>query len=155
MNHGSVEHFGVARGRIGSMVSYIGRFVAIFAMVASGINAQCAMSCSLQPVVLSSRVEKQSVHPPRAGHACCPEQKAPAPADQHRQQRQKPCSDPALTLTDLAFITWIEHSDAPRHFDWQSQPSDEISLVVYQCIDPEAFDCSGLTGGPAFTILRI
>ena len=61
------------------MLKLLGHFLALTAMTASVINAQCAMSCSLHS---DSRSPSSEASPPNLGgsdHSCCPHRRAPGP----------------------------------------------------------------------------
>ena len=95
---------------MGSMVRFLGQLLAMFALAASAINAQCELTCSLQasaPVV-------------KASHACCPGNTA-----QNRQQA--PCTHTtprtvALGLTaspqELPLLEFAALQSAPPVFAW-------------------------------------
>jgi hypothetical protein len=122
--------------------------------MASAINAQCALSCSLQTVPRSSAYETQNIHSHRGGHACCQPQKTPARNDQNRQQQQ-PCPDPVLTISEVGFATPIQHLDPPRDFAGHLIYSPDVALPVRQIALPAVVDSSGTPNTPAFFILRI
>jgi hypothetical protein len=135
------------------MFRYFGQFFAIVAALASAINAQCALSCSLQTVTRSAAHETSNVHSPRTGHPCCPEQKAPVPSDQNRQQQ--PCPDPLPTISDIRAATALQHLDAPQSFDLASGYSFDLVPPVHRSPLPVVVDSSGFHDAPAFSVLRI
>ena len=61
------------------MLQMLGQFLALVAMTASVVNAQCVVSCSLltQPVSFDEKA-----------HACCPHESAPNP---NRQRHNASC----------------------------------------------------------------
>lgn len=66
------------------MVKRFGQSLALIAMMASVVNAQCAASCSLYTIA-ATLVDQTS-------HSCCPRQDEPKP-EQHKDQ--VPCPHPA------------------------------------------------------------
>jgi hypothetical protein len=74
------------------MVKLRGQSLALIAMVASVINAQCALSCSLQSIAGPTASHASRVDPDRTGHACCPHQGVPKPK---QQTNEGPCPNPA------------------------------------------------------------
>jgi hypothetical protein len=69
------------------MFKLLGHFLALAAMTASVINAQCAVSCSLHS---SSRSPSSEASPANLGgsdHSCCPHRRAPGPT----QPKDNPC----------------------------------------------------------------
>jgi hypothetical protein len=74
------------------MVKLLGQSLALIAMTASVINAQCAVSCALQSNAAGSPAQHViRVDPDRAGHACCRHQSVPKPK---RHKDEVPCSHP-------------------------------------------------------------
>jgi hypothetical protein len=69
----------------------LGQSLALMAMMASVINAQCAVSCSLQSIAGSAASHASRVDTDRAGHPCCPRRGAPQPK---QQQDEIPCLHP-------------------------------------------------------------
>jgi hypothetical protein len=138
------------------MFRFAGQFLAIIAVMASAINAQCAVSCLLQPVTMrSAGHEAKSVQAPRNLHPCCPGQNTAAPHGKERHQQQQPCPIPIVTTSDLAVSNLIEHSDTPRLFYGPALPSLDRDLPVRQYAPPVFVDSSGIPDIPAFAILRI
>ena len=76
------------------MFKLLGQLLALVAIMASALNAQCAVSCSLITPALSS--EPRSINAGQSDadqsqHACCPHQSAPNP----KQPRHNvPCPPP-------------------------------------------------------------
>src|SRR5260370_47807 len=54
------------------MVKLLVQSLALIAMMASVINAQCAVSCALQSIAGSPASHAARVDPDHTGHACCP-----------------------------------------------------------------------------------
>ncbi|MDQ6678990.1 MAG: hypothetical protein M3Z09_17035 [Acidobacteriota bacterium] len=137
------------------MFRCIGQLLAILAVVASALNAQCALSCSLQAMAKSSGQGARTVSSRGNKHACCPEQKIPAPDDPDRPRQQQPCPDPVLTINDVTFATPIQHSETPRYFAGSSGHSVDAALPVRLYALPVVVDSSGIPEIPAFFILRV
>ena len=81
------------------MIRQLGQSLALVAMMASVINARCAISCSLQSIARSSTVQVSRVDPYRPGHACCPHQGVPK---SNQQKDEIPCPHP-VTVAAEAF----------------------------------------------------
>lgn len=135
------------------MLKYFGQFLAIVAVLASAINAQCAISCSMQTMTRSAAGRTTSVHAPRTGHACCPEQNAPVPSDQN--QHQQPCPDPSPNLSALAVPLSLQHLDVPQSFDSESAYSFVVAIRVQRSPLAVVVDSSGLPDIPPFSVLRL
>ncbi len=83
--------------RLGKMVKRLGQSLALIAMMASVIIAQCAVSCSLQSIAGSPASHASRVDADRTGHACCPHRGAPKP----KQQKDGiPCPHPVPAADD-------------------------------------------------------
>ena len=67
------------------MFKGFGQCLALLAMTAFLVNAQCALSCSLQPVLAAAAEAKTTAH------ACCPNHKTPA--RQTRPTSPVPCAN--------------------------------------------------------------
>jgi hypothetical protein len=74
------------------MVKLRAQSLALIAMMASVINAQCAVSCSVQSIAGSPTSHASQVDPDRTGHACCPHRGVPEPK---QQKDEVPCPHPA------------------------------------------------------------
>lgn len=100
------------------MLKDFGPFLAMFALIASAVNSQCALSCSLQ-----SRPSTGGGHIallPTSHHACCPEKKS---TSSNRSSPRTPCPN-SLTGIDLsAVVTSVPHSDTV----------DVLSLLPVTC----------------------
>lgn len=73
------------------MVRFLERILALVAIMASAINAQCAMSCSLQPIAhFSSNLLSRAALVSNS-HACCPHQ---GTQTQKPQSDSGPCAHP-------------------------------------------------------------
>lgn len=81
------------------MFKGIGQFLTVLAVMASALNAQCSLACSLKsssPVAVTQRVE--------SGHECCPDESAPAPG---QDKRGTTCSDPLVTVSDAVSVNTV------------------------------------------------
>ncbi len=138
------------------MFRFAGQFLAIVAVMASAINAQCALSCSMQGMTGNARRQAQSVRSHGGAHACCPTQHAPAPHGKERsQQQQQPCPIPVATTSDVAVANAIQYSDVAQLFDGPAIGSLSQDLPVRQYAPPVFVDSSGIPIIPAFAVLRI
>src|SRR5258708_36915595 len=114
--------------------------LALIAMMASVINAQCAVSCSLQ-------VDPDPIH-----HACCPSQGAPKPGQQPKDE--VPCPHPAPTadqarlnnnsanLDAVPIVVGLSHDCCPQ------LPGISVAPLT-------ALASSGLSLRSSISILRI
>lgn len=135
------------------MLRCLGQVLSIVAVLASAINTQCDVSCSLESVTRSAAHEISSVASPRTGHACCPEQKSSKPRDKNRQQQ--PCSNLLLTVSDVGIATALQHLAAPPSSALASGYYFDLLLPIQRSPLPVVVDSSGLHYVPAFSILRI
>ena len=134
------------------MLRYIGQILAMFAMVASAINAQCALYCSLRMAPSSAAYSASGAPSSDSGHSCCPEREAPLTDTQNR--RQHPCADPLPTVVgDIAPAS--QPLDAPQCLDSEFRPSSDPSLRVQRFPPLLVVDSSGIFAFPAFSVLRI
>lgn len=133
------------------MFKLLGQFLALVAMMASVLNAQCAVSCTLKLVIHSPSSDLSAIDLNQTQHACCPHHGAPKPKE---QKHSVPCPPPlpaaskdrsdhknASTASILAIVAAdISHGyPLPGHVfigprlpsDWRSpsQPS-AISLRI-------------------------
>lgn len=79
------------------MSKQLGQFLALVTMMASVINAQCVVSCSLQTVTRSSASQASRVETSRAGHSCCKHRGAP---EQKQKKDDVACPHPAPTADE-------------------------------------------------------
>ena len=131
------------------MPRYIGQFLAIFAALASSVNAQCLLACSLQSIPRPISIQAQ-----HAGHACCPERKPSLPGDQNKHQQR--CSDPLLTAGDVAVAnTMSQDPDAAQCFAVVSGYSFHPLVPIQRSALLRIVDSSGLHYLPHFSVLRV
>jgi hypothetical protein len=96
------------------MLRRFGQFLALIAVMASALNAQCALSCSMQALPQTTPNHAnivQSAGTGHAGHECCPSETIPKPT---RDDKGRSCSDPLLT-TNSADVTNVTNVVAPLH----------------------------------------
>src|SRR6266404_5552332 len=102
------------------MFKLLGHFLALAAMTASVISAQCALSCSLHSNTHSFPSETG-----RSGHSCCPHQGAPAPtqpkdsdpchhADVAADQVRLKNSSVSFNSIPLAIVAGWSHANGPQ-----------------------------------------
>lgn len=72
------------------MLRRFGQMLAILAVVASVLNAQCALACSLAAHESAPAEKYATVQVPAADHACCPATQNPK---RSRTQDHAPCPD--------------------------------------------------------------
>jgi len=131
------------------MPRYIGQFLAIFAALASSVNAQCLLACSLQSIPRPISIQAQ-----HAGHACCPEQKPSVPGD--RDKHRQRCSDPLLTVGAAAVDNVIlQDPDAAHWFALVSGYSFTPLIPIQRAPRLRVVDSSGLHDLPDFSVLRV
>ena len=138
--------------RLSRMVKLRGQSLALIAMMASVINAQCAVSCSLQSIAGSTASHANRLDPDRAGHACCPQHRVPKPK---QQQDEAPCPHPPpvsearLNNSSASFNTMQAVVVDALSNEYRPQLSE---TYLGRLTIP---DCSGLTYLSSIFILRI
>ncbi len=137
------------------MFRLAGQFLAIVAVMASAVNAQCALSCSMQGMT-GNASHRAHLVPSRSGaHACCPAQNTPAPNGKELPQQQQPCPIPVVTTSDIVAANPIQHLDFSQLFDGPTPVSLDPYLPVRRYAPSVLVDSSGIPDIPAFAILRI
>ena len=140
-------------GKIKKIMKLLGQSLALMAMIASVINALCAVSCSLQSIAGSPPSHARRVDSDGAGHACCPNQGVPKPKQQKREvpcPHQVPAADNARRNNSSTGFTAIP-------------AAVEVGLSLQYCpqlagryLDPlTARDSLGLSHLSSISILRI
>ncbi|SRR6266699_1644488 len=137
------------------MIRQLGKVFALAAMMVSIINAQCAISCSIQSLRGSTPVVQSSgalIH--GASHACCPHG-VPSP----KQSPDNTCPHP-VTHTDEARVENNDGATALYNGNQAAlivEPIRELSsLPAYSTVEPApASASSGPTFLSSITILRI
>ena len=137
------------------MFRFAGQFLAIVAVMASAINAQCVLACSLQGVTGNVPHEAHRVHSPRGAHACCPQQNAPTRHGKERPQQPQPCPVPLVITSDLAVASLTQYSGLPQLFAGPAPLFPYGDLPIRHYAPPVFVDSSGNPDIPAFAILRI
>ena len=134
------------------MFRFLGRALAIVAVMASAVNAQCALSCSLQAShhVRPSVSLAQAAH---AGHACCPDLKSPARNEAPRQKQ--PCPTPVVVVTEGNFIDAFQFAGNLHLIDLTVQcPLVAVPEVRRRALTA-AVELSDSYNIPASSILRV
>lgn len=134
------------------MFRVLGRVLAIVAVMASAVNAQCALSCSLQASQLA-RPGAAVASFAHAGHACCPDSKSPARNEVPRQNR--PCPTPAPALFEVKPVDAFQFADNLHFIDLTVSCSLVRGLQVQRGALPISVELSDSYGIPAFSILRV
>jgi hypothetical protein len=135
------------------MFKRFGQILAIVAVMASVVNAQCDLSCSLQAMTRPVAAGAGSIKSTHAGHPCCPPEQVPEPSDQH--PHQQPCPDPLPVVSDLAVATPLHLDSLPQWSDLTAGHSFDLVLRVQPSASPLVVDFSPVPDIPAFSVLRI
>ena len=93
------------------MVPLLMRCLALFAMMASAINAQCALSCSLESIAAASITQSDSVVISEdSDHSCCPHSGKDTPCSNSGQatvgarlEASGPIFNPVVTVDAIFF----------------------------------------------------
>src|ERR1700680_615036 len=115
------------------MFKLLGHFLALAAMTASVINAQCAVSCSLHSNSRSLSSEANPIKSGRSDHSCCPHQGRPGPM---QPKDSNPCHHPVTTADEarlknssisfnsipLAIVVGWSHVYSPQFAKTQLDP---------------------------------
>ena len=134
------------------MFRLFGQFFAIVAVLASAINAQCALSCAFQAMVHSSVIHGDYVESASAESSCHPEDQAPGPDG---NDTGIPCSHTVLSVSSF------DAGNAPRslstlpHFD--AAPFNRLNaLMVVTRTPPRIMPASpACRDVSVFSILRV
>jgi hypothetical protein len=110
-----------------------GKLLSIFAMMAVAINAQCALSCSVQ----AAQTPKQ------ADHSCCKDHKSPA------SHKPAPCPEAILT------VAAPHKSQAPVSYFVNIVGPTYTPLLVHEYRPSPAMRAAKLPDISAFSILRV
>jgi hypothetical protein len=78
------------------MLKRLGQYLALIAMMAAAVNAQCALSCSLLSPGSESFPATAGVQ--SGGHRCCRHQNAPKPK---HEPNEAPCPQPAAPVAEV------------------------------------------------------
>lgn len=137
------------------MFRLAGQFLAIVAVMASAINAQCALSCSMQGMPGNGPHQTHSVRSQGGAHACCPNRNIPTPHGEERPQQQQPCPIPVVTTSDIVAANPIQYSAVAQLFEGPTPVSLDQYLPVRRYAPSVFPDSSGIPDIPVFAILRI
>ncbi len=137
------------------MFRSLGQILAVVAIVATAVNAQCALSCSLKASTQSSAYDDSTsgTHLTRIGHACCPGQKSPEPSN--RSQQKQPCPDPSLPVMETKIASFVQFVDASHFVSVASCLSFDEVLYVNRVALLTANDSLSSHDSPAFSVLRV
>lgn len=135
------------------MFRIFGQFLAMIALMASAVNAQCAVSCLFNNASRAEHTRPVSVQPFHTGHACCPNQKAPGPGD---QQRRQPCPNPAATVSNNVAVPVVQHQDAgPLSAALSCVYSFDLLLPNQHLPVPNPANRIAVQDPSAFSVLRV
>lgn len=138
------------------MFRRFGQLLALIAVMASVLNAQCALSCSMLafPQTAPNQANVvQSAGMGHGGHECCPGETTPTPT---KDEKSRSCSDPLLTINGVDVSNVVSAVDAPHCFDLALIPHSEPvvselrSTLAHSVVDPPSS-----RDVRAFFILRI
>src|SRR5689334_15808120 len=137
------------------MFRRFGQLLVLIAVMASVLNAQCALSCSMQALPQTSPNEAnvvQSSGTGHAGHACCPGEATSKPTKDHKSRS---CSDPLLT-TNSADVPNVTNVVALYGFDLALiLRSEHVAQGLRSTLTPSLVDSPASPDVRAFFILRI
>ncbi len=137
------------------MFRLAGQFLAIIAVMASAINAQCALSCSMQGTPGKAPHQAHIVRSQGDAHACCHNRHTPAPQGEEQPQQQQPCPIPVVTAGEIVAAYPIQYSAVAQVIDGPTLASLDQYLPVRRYAPSVFVDSSGVPDIPAFAILRI
>ena len=146
------------RGRMTIVVRCLGKTLALFAVMASALNAQCVLSCSLQSL---SPAAPHSAHmnmnmdmPMPSGHGCCHASEQSKPS---HDQTHQPCTDPLLFVGDLNSLNVPQLVAVVQPFDPSFAILGDEAAPVRRSVSWPALadDPVGTFDPPAFSVLRI
>ena len=92
------------------MLKRLGQSLALVAMMASVLNAQCAVSCSLKSTTQSPSSEPSGIDLDQTQHSCCPHHGAPTPKE---RKHEVPCPPPLPAASKDRAEHAIAISDSP------------------------------------------
>jgi hypothetical protein len=133
----------------------LGKILALIAVMASAINAQCVLSCSLLALPLSTPDEARIVQPVHSGHACCPGSEQSKP-DKEKERAHQPCSDPLLIIGNLSFANTTHAVAVAQYLDpVLTQPRFEFVPIQRSASWPVLARRRGTCDPPVLSTLRI
>lgn len=129
-----------------TVATYLGRILALLAVLASAMNAQCTLTCSIEspPVVTV-------LHEAHASHACCPGKKT---AGTGHEKRSKPCSDSLLMSSSSGLISDAQASPLTGYLG-VAPTLTAFVLVCQSAHSPAAFGRPIFFSPPVLSSLRI
>ncbi len=133
-----------------------GQFLALIAVMASALNAQCALSCSMQALPQTAPTQAnilESAAAGHVGHGCCPGETTPRPT---KDDRSRQCSDPLLTINSVEVGTTTTVIGGLHYFDLALAPSPDLFAPLHDSIPRHAStDSIASRDVQAFFVLRI
>lgn len=138
------------------MFRRFGQFLALIAVMASVLNAQCALSCSMQEVSKTGQNQAsfvESADMGHAGHECCPGETTPKPT---KDDKSRSCSDPLLTTNSVDVSNVVKIVDSPHCFDFVLiSRSEPVPSALRPTLAHSPADSPAFPDVRAFFILRI
>src|SRR6266849_1439095 len=119
------------------MFKLLGHFLALAAMTASVINAQCAVSCSLH-----SNTPSPSSKTGRSDHSCCPHKGAPSPM---QPKDGDPCQHPEAVADGIRLQYSVGCTSIPLEIVVGRVHEHDLLFRKTHLDSPAAPDSSGLT----------
>ena len=132
------------------MFTVLGRVLAILAVMASAVNAQCALSCSLK---LSQPHRIAAAGLARTGHACCA--RSTLPFHQEAPTPTQPCSPAAPAVAEVELPAPLELTSALHFLTECFAPLLDYASLVARIGLLIQFRLPHLPDAPAFSILRV
>jgi hypothetical protein len=134
------------------VLRFIGRLFALAAVLATGVNAQCAVLCSSQLRDMANSVHVASPAPD--GHACCPK---PAPTKSgHGNSDRKSCPYALAGVGPVTnFDVSASHVDPPTAPDLAIQAWASVPLALNQVLWSSVSLHYPLGDTPVVSILRV
>jgi len=133
------------------MLRSLGQVLALFALMASVVNAQCAMSCSLQTGLRSQIPASPAHRVSGVAHACCPASRIPTNAP---PRPQGPCSEQQAGVGAVE-ITRLQHWEVPSGATLICESAPALLKISLQSDHLEFRTFSGWPDRAAFSEMRV
>src|SRR5579883_1908795 len=137
---------------MGSVMRSFGQFLAMIAMVASAVNAQCALSCFAQASPSPATIHA-AAHHSNPAHSCCSHGKS---SDRKERKNEQPCPTSLPGVSANVVITAAQQTGT-LHFENAAFGAHATMVVLplrWQ-LATVFNDSPGLHHPPAFSVLRI
>ena len=138
------------------MFMRVGQFLALIAVMASALNSQCALSCSMQALPQTAPSQAnilESAATGHVGHGCCPGETTPKPT---KNDKSRPCSDPLLTINSVEVATTTTAIEGLHYFNLALAPSPDLFAPLDHSIPRHSStDSIASRDVQAFFVLRI